>query len=137
MLNSQNNKKLGNDFEREFAELLSEHGFWVHVFAQNKDGQPADIIAVKNKKAYLIDCKVCSTKKGFDISRMEENQDLSMDLWRDCCNGEGWFAVKLETRIYMISHFTMKALRNSQSTLSSTDVHECGKPLDKWLKWIR
>ena len=82
---SQSNKKIGNDFEREFAELLFEHGFWVHVFAQNKDGQPADIIAVKNKKAYLIDCKVCSTKKGFDISRMEENQDLSMDLWRDCC----------------------------------------------------
>ena len=43
------NKKLGNSFEEEFAELLYEHGFWVHLLQQNAAGQPADIIATKNK----------------------------------------------------------------------------------------
>lgn len=127
------NKKLGNDFESELCELLSSQGFWAHNFAQNQDGQPADVIAVKNKKAYLIDCKVCSTKKGFDLSRMEDNQDLSMELWKDCGNGEGWFAVKLESQIFMIPHFTVRAFRNQQSAMSPKDVFECGKPLDKWI----
>ena len=131
------NKKNGNEFEREFAELLYDMGFWVHLLSQNQDGQPADVIAVKNKKAYLIDCKVCSTRKGFDLSRMEDNQDLSMELWKDCGNGEGWFAVKLESQIYMIPHFTVKAFQNQQSAMSPKDVFECGKPLDKWIKQCR
>lgn len=131
------NKKNGNDFEREFAELLYNMGFWVHLLSQNQDGQPADIIAVKNKRAYLIDCKICSTRKGFDLSRMEDNQDLSMELWKDCGNGEGWFAVKLESQIYIIPHFTVKAFRNQQSAMSPKDVFECGKPLDKWIKQCR
>ena len=131
------NKKLGNDFEKELCEILSEQGYWCHNFAQNQDGQPADIIAVKNKRAYLIDCKVCFTRKGFDLSRMEENQDLSMELWRDCNNGEGWFALKLENRIYMMPHITVKAYRNKQSAMSPKDIFECGKPLDKWIKLCR
>lgn len=131
------NKKMGNAFERELADLLYKQGFWVHLLNQNQDGQPADIIAVKNKRAYLIDCKVCSTRKGFDLSRMEENQDLSMELWRDCYNGEGWFALKLENRIYMIPHITVKAYRNAQSAMLPKDIFECGKPLDNWIKLCR
>ncbi len=131
------NKKIGNDFEQEFAELLYSMGFWVHLLSQNQDGQPADVIAVKNKKAYLIDCKVCSTRKGFDLTRVEDNQDLSMDLWKECGNGEGWFAVKVESQIFMLLHFTVRAYRNQQSAMSPKDIFECGKPLDKWIKQCR
>lgn len=131
------NKKLGNDFEKELCERLSKQGFWCHNFVQSKDGQPADVIAVKNKKAYLIDCKVCSTRKGFDLSRMEENQDCSMELWRDCHNGEGWFALKLENRIYMIPHIMVKTYRNYEPIMPPKAVAEYGKPLDKWVKSCR
>ena len=131
------NKKLGNSFEQELCKLLSVQGFWAHNFAQNQDGQPADVIAVKNKKAYLIDCKVCSTRKGFDLTRVEDNQDLSMDLWKGCGNGEGWFAVKVKSQIYMLPHFTVKAYQNQQSAMSPKDIFECGKPLDKWIKQCR
>ena len=49
------NKKLGNKFENEFADILAdEFGFWVHLLNQNKSGQPADIIAVKNIKSFLF-----------------------------------------------------------------------------------
>ena len=103
--------------------------------ALNKSGQPADIIAVKNKTAYLIDAKVVSSQRGFALSRVEENQDLAMDLWNQRGNGQGWFALKLLTgEIYMIPHFCMKALMLSQSKVSCAEIFQIGKSLDKWVK---
>ena len=128
-----NNKRLGNSFEAEFCEILFENGFWTHNLAQNASGQPADVIAARNGKTYLIDCKVCSNR-GFALSRMEENQDLSMELWKACGNGEGWFAVLIGEQIAMIPHFTVKALRNQQSYMNELEIREHGTPLEKWLK---
>jgi Holliday junction resolvase len=132
------NKKLGNDFESEFGNILSEHGYWVHLLSQNSAGQPADVIAVKNAVAYLIDCKVCSTEKGFALNRMEENQNLLMELWNECGNGQGWFAMKLPTDdIFMLPHFCVKSSRNMQSHLSPAEIFELGKPLEKWVSKCR
>lgn len=129
-----NNKKLGNDFESRFCEILFENGFWTHNLAQNASGQPADVIAARNGKTYLIDCKVCSAR-GFALSRMEENQDLSMKLWEDTGNGDGWFAILLPGgQIYMIPHFAIKVMRNFQSSMSEEEIHECGTPIKKWLQ---
>lgn len=127
------NKKIGNDFESDFCEILFEQGFWVHNFTQNQDGQPADVIAARKGKTYLIDCKVCSVR-GFALSRMEENQDLSMELWKSTGNGEGWFAVLIGEQIVMIPHFTVKALRATQSYMNELELREYGTPLEKWLK---
>ena len=128
------NKKLGNSFEQELCEKLAEYGFWTHNLAMNKSGQPADIIAVRNKQAYLIDAKVVSSPRGFALSRVEENQDLAMDLWNERGNGQGWFAFKLPNdEIYMLPHFTIKALMVSQSTLSIADIYQIGKSLEKWV----
>lgn len=128
-----NNKTLGNNFEQELCEKLSEYGFWAHCLNMNKAGQPADIIAVKNKIAYLIDAKVCSSK-GFALSRVEENQDLAMSLWNERGNGQGWFALKVPTgEIYMIPHFCIQAHRNIKSLLTFSEIHELGKTLGKWV----
>ena len=128
-----NNKTLGNSFEQELCEKLSGYGFWVHNLAMNKAGQPADIIAVRNKIAYLIDAKVCSSK-GFALSRVEENQELSMTLWNESGNGQGWFALKVPTdEIYMIPHFCIQAHKAIKSHLSFSEIHELGKPLGKWV----
>lgn len=127
------NKKIGNDFESDFCEILFNEGFWVHNMAQNASGQPADVIAARKGKTYLIDCKVCSNR-GFSLSRMEENQDLSMELWKACGNGEGWFAILVGENVFMIPHFTIKALRHQQSVMNEAEIHEYGTPLEKWLK---
>ena len=116
------NKKIGNDFEAELCEMLSLYGFWCHY------------LAARNGKAYLIDCKVCSTNKGFALSRMEENQELAMTLWKECGNGDGWFAILLAGIVYMIPHFIIEAFVNSQAYLSPKEIFEYGKPLDKWVK---
>ena len=129
------NRKLGNSFESELCEILFIHGFWCHNLAQNQAGQPADVIAVKNKVAYLIDCKVCSTDKGFDLRRVEENQVTAMTLWKECGNGQGWFALKVEEEeIVMIPHFSIKALMREKSVLNLTDIREYGVKLERWLK---
>ena len=127
-----NNKKLGNDFEQELCEILSNYGFWAHLLNMNKSGQPADIIAVKNKMAYLIDAKVCSSR-GFALSRVEDNQDLAMDLWNEKGNGQGWFALKLQDKIYMIPHFCIKSWMAQQSSLSNEEIVMLGKPIEKWV----
>lgn len=128
-----NNKTLGNNFELELCEKLSEYGFWVHCLNMNKAGQPADIIAVKNKIAYLIDAKVCSSR-GFALSRVEENQELAMTLWNERGNGQGWFALQVPTgEIYMLPHFCIQAFMSRQSSLSFSEIHELGKPLGKWV----
>ena len=127
------NKKIGNTFEAEFCETLCQYGFWAHNMAQNAAGQPADVIAVKDKTAYLIDCKVC-TNNEFPLSRIEENQHLAMEFWKMCGNGEGWFALKVEDEIIMIPHYTMKALSYEKSVLNLTDIQEYGAKLERWLK---
>ena len=127
------NKKIGNDFESDFCEILFENGFWTHNLAQNASGQPADVIAARNGKTYLIDCKVCSNQ-GFALSRIEENQDLSMELWKDTGNGDGWFALKVEEEIVMIPHFSIKALMREKSILNLTDIREYGVKLERWIK---
>lgn len=127
------NKTLGNNFEQELCERLSEYNFWTHNLAMNKAGQPADIIAVRHKVAYLIDAKVCSNR-GFALSRVEENQELAMDLWHEHGNGQGWFALKVPTgQIYMIPHICIQAYKKVQSTLSFNEIHELGKPLERWV----
>ena len=131
-----NNKKMGNRFEAELCELLAAEGFWAHNMAQNAAGQPADVIAVKNTEAYLIDCKVCSQGK-FPFSRIEDNQETAMELWKDCGNGNGWFALKFDDDIYMVDMGSMRNARNHRSVLTQRDAAEMyGFTLEEWL-WSR
>ena len=118
------NKKLGNDFETEFCEILRAHGFWAHNFAQKKEGQPADVIASRDGRPALIDCKVCSTKRGFRLDRREENQLLAMELWSKTGNGFGWFALKFDDEIIMVGAPVLNRLSNVQSYITLKDIKE-------------
>lgn len=128
------NKKLGNSFETDFCQLLYQHGFWVHNFVQSKDGQPADVIAVKNGKAYLIDCKVCSNNY-FNLGRMEENQINAMTLWEDVGNGNGLFAIRLaiDNSILMLTKKECLSLLKEQKQIGFKKLIQLGKPLNQWL----
>ena len=127
------NKKLGNDFERELCGILSENGFWVHNFTQNQAGQPADIIAVRDGIATLIDAKVCSNNK-FRLERIEENQNLSMKLWKECGNGTAWFALKIDTGIYMIPRKALSLMSGFGKSLTKTGIEKIGIPLKEWVE---
>lgn len=132
------NKKLGNNFEAELSEILFSNGFWVHRLSQNQAGQPADVLAVRNGKAYLIDCKVCSGK-GFSTSRIEENQTLAMSEWYARGNGVAWFAIKFRDsdEVYMIPHLRFvfdKRTVYSENDLIKLCADSKGCLLKDWMK---
>lgn len=102
-----NNKKAGNEFERELCEQLAADGFWVHFMLGAK--QPADIIAVRNEKAYLIDAKDCENDR-FVFSRIEDNQEMAMRKWELCGNNQGLFALKTSEGVYMLRYGKIQAL---------------------------
>lgn len=129
------NKKIGNSFEQDLCELLYEKGFWVHNLAQNQSGQPADIIAVKNGKAYLIDAKVCSNDR-FDLTRIEENQHSAMGLWNECGNESGWFSLRLsDGSIHMYSYDMLRHLYEIRGyrNLSKKHIGESSISFEKWV----
>ena len=127
------NKKLGNDFEQELCKILAYAGYWTHNFASKKNGQPADIIAVKNGKAYLIDAKVCMYEV-FPFRRIEENQHLSMDMWIECGNVTAYFALKARSEIYMVVYTTViDLIRKGKKQLNLEDMNKYGIRLATWL----
>lgn len=129
------NRKLGNSFESELCKWLYQKGFWAHNFVQSKDGQPADVIAVKNQKAYLIDCKVCSDDY-FKFSRMEENQINSMCLWEECGNGKGLFAISIHNHIFMLTKDQCLSLLKEKKQVGFFTLKENYKTIDEWLSEI-
>lgn len=129
----ESNRKTGNRFEWELCRELAAHGYWAHNLAQNRAGQPADVIAVKNREAYLIDCKVCSTR-WFELERVEENQRLSMELWRERGNGDGWFAITHKGEIRMVPYFLIEEVwMGSRSRVSWKEICDYCMTLEEWL----
>ena len=132
---TKSNKSVGNSFEREICDILGKNGFWAHNFAQNKDGQPADIIAIKNTDTFLIDCKECKGNR-FELSRMEENQLSSMRKFIRCsARGLGFFCVRFGSgKIYMIPYYNVESMTSSSVTEEQlARLHY--DTLDDFLRW--
>lgn len=103
------NKKKGGKFELELVALLGGQGYWAHRFAEAADGsQPFDVIGVKNKIAYVWDCKTCDSAV-FNISRLEQNQIFAFEKWIACGNTMPHIAVKTKTgKIIFLSYKELK-----------------------------
>lgn len=99
-----NNKKLGNSWEKEYAEILSKEGYWVTFLTPHKNtgAQPCDLVAIKNDKGKLIDCKTCATHL-FPIKRIEENQRQCFKKYSKCGNTDFILAIKYNNKIYEIN----------------------------------
>lgn len=105
-----NNKKIGNIFEEDFARFLSDKGYWVAPFPgkAHTNSQPADLIACKDSKPFLIDCKTLSTKNGlFPLNRLEENQRLASQRWKQCGNDNYYLAILWNNNVYFISIYNI------------------------------
>jgi Holliday junction resolvase len=130
----KSNRAVGNEFEQELCEKLFDYGFWCHNLKQNNSGQPADVIAVRNKVAHLIDAKDCSSK-GFDLRRVEENQITAMQLWEECGNGMGWFALRVDNEVYILSYPTVMILtKQGKRSIPFSDIPKIARSLGEWVK---
>lgn len=135
MKESTVNKIVGNRFEQELCDLLAENGFWAHNIAQNRDGQPADIIACIGDTPFLIDCKVC-INDTFPFSRIEDNQHMAMALFEKQGNQNAYFALKLSTGEIYMHHFDALRLleENDGKALSRRSIIKDGDKLEDWVK---
>jgi Holliday junction resolvase len=129
------NKINGNRFEREFSELLAAHGWWAHVFQQNRDGQPADIIAARAGFTTLIDCKLLEKQAPFPLSRIEANQWLAMERFETLNQTPCFFSIKLWTgEIRMVKFSTIRAASMSgKSALTYSDLMLYSHSIQHWL----
>lgn len=110
-----NNKSLGNNFEKEYAQILKEKGFWVTFLTPKSHigSQPCDLIAIKNNIPTLIDCKTCKTHL-FPIERIEENQRQAFKKYIKCGNTNFILAIKYNNNIFEIN---MKDIDFSQKSI--------------------
>lgn len=127
-----NNKQAGNNFEREFCEQLAIDGFWAHFMGGSKNGQPADIIAVRNEHAYLIDAKDCQNDR-FVLSRIENNQDMAMRYWEMCGNNQGIFALNTSKGVYMLRYGIVQVLEIAGiKSLNMQAIEQYCTPYEEW-----
>lgn len=129
------NKSTGTKFEKEFAETLAKHWFWVHLFQDNRNGQPCDVVAAKDGHTYLFDCKNCE-ESFFLLSRMEENQYNAMKLFDMTGNGKGMFAIRFpDGRTYLVRYDRIKELQDAGFKRINAIVCETqGECLEKWIR---
>lgn len=127
------NKSQGNTFENEFCNILSHNGFWCHRLQDNKNGQPADIIAAKYGRSFLIDCKDCTGTK-FELRRIEENQKNAMRLFEECGNQEGLFAIRYaDGEIYIIYiQLLLRLMSAGIKAVNEKDMNLFGFKLEDW-----
>lgn len=92
------NKAIGTAFEKEVADILSKHGYYVHML---KGSQTFDLIAGKENQIYGFECKTCDTGK-FNVNRIEVNQMYGFKTFiRDCSNSNAYFIFKYEDIAYI------------------------------------
>ena len=127
-----NNKQAGNNFEREFCEQLARDKFWAHFMGGSKNGQPADIIAVRNEHAYLIDAKDCQNDR-FVLSRIENNQDMAMRYWEMCGNNQGIFALNTSKGVYVLRYGIVQVLEIAGiKSLNMQAIEQYCTPYEEW-----
>ena len=127
-----NNKRAGTRFEHELCEMLAARGFWVRELVPNAAGQPADIIAVKNNRAHLIDAKDMTSDR-FPLSRIEENQELAMSRWEECGNKTAWFAIWHDGEIRLLSYEVHRLmLKLKLKSLTWDTIKQYSYTLDEW-----
>lgn len=97
--------KLGKDFEEQLCWWLSGNGYYVIYNEKGMSGsQPADIIAIKNNIATLIECKHLENKTGiFNLSRLEANQFLAYKKFKEKNNTNMIVAIKWDNKVYFIN----------------------------------
>lgn len=118
-----NNKKLGTEWEHKVCEYLSKNGYWAHFIVPDARGaQPFDIIAVKDGEAFAIDCKTC-VAGSFNISRLEDNQIMSFELWLRCGNNNPVVAVEHNKHLHWIDYVELK--KHKSIKLTDDNMDDC------------
>ena len=137
MIGSNANKLRGLSFESDLAKMLHQAGFWVHQIQQNAAGQPADLIAVRNGKVFLIDAKDCQNDR-FVLSRIEQNQHIAMRMFSQKAKTVPVFALRMSDDIYMLSYVEahQQLMLKKQKSLSQYWCKTNCETYDEWISRV-
>ena len=89
------NRAIGSRYESVLIELLSKNGWWCHLFAYKPEGQPCDVVAIRNNIGILLDVKHCSAKR-FPFTDIRPNQKTCFSLAKQKGNKILGFAIFFE-----------------------------------------
>ena len=123
-----NNKKLGNDWEKECLDILGKHGFFATKLQEKQTGAPFDLIATKDNVFYAIECKEIEKGNRFTFSRIESNQRMAYKRLVNVNSPNYYFLFKCPDGEFV---FDAKDIISSKE--KSIDVTK-GIKLDEWLK---
>ena len=118
------NKKIGNDTENEFADMMYKKGWWVHIFADKVNGQPCDIVMIKDKVTWMLDVKhVAVNKQYFLHSRIEENQRNVFNMLSVRNFHNTGFAIKFDDGWYLLkySNINQESKRTFKKDMTKID----------------
>lgn len=123
----------GSKFEQEFAQLLSQYGFWATILPKQRDGsQPFDVQAQKYGKAYNFDCKTLE-RLMFPLNRIEENQEKAFSKLELCGCHNNYFAIKTkEGAIYIVEANVLIAFK--QAGDKNVSPMQYGVTLEEWIE---
>jgi hypothetical protein len=121
---SEKIKEIGNRREKEFANRMFNAGWWVHILANNTNGQPFDIVMTKNNITWFLDVKNVATGDVFTLDRIEENQINAFDmLVRRGTTNCGLAIVFDDNVFYLLEYKMMKdLLENRLSTVTKSSL---------------
>ena len=92
----------GAEFEIALCKAFKSKGFWALNIPRNKFGaQPFDVIAIKRREIWAVDCKVCSTSR-LPISRIEDNQWLAFEQMKKLTEANCGFICLYKNELYFI-----------------------------------
>jgi Holliday junction resolvase len=97
-----NQKNIGNKTEKEFAEIMFNKGWWVHLFADKISGQPFDIVMCRSEVCWFIDVKHVQDKNYFLHSRIEPNQINAFKTLNSRGMHNTSFVIKFSDGWYMV-----------------------------------
>ncbi len=124
-----NNKKIGEDFEKELLEILKVNGFWATKLKEKETGGPFDIVATKNNKFISIEAKNINKKTIFTKERIEPNQISAYKrLLEVNSSSYSFFAFKTEFGTFLLH--SEKVICNDKKSIDVTK----GITLEQWLK---
>lgn len=100
-------------FENDVCSFYFKLGYWAHRIQKDERGaQPFDVIAIRGRDVIAVDCKVCSRKR-FPLSRVEDNQWLSMELMQQRTKAFVGFLCHFGNKVYVLPFSVAKAEREA------------------------
>lgn len=94
----------GRKFEEELCKYFAEQDYYVLYNEKGVTGsQPVDIVIIKNNIATMIEAKNLENKSRiFNLERIEMNQKLAYNKFRECKNSNFILAIKNNNNVYFI-----------------------------------